>query len=68
MFEYDTDVVRDDLTKTFVEFYQNKNGEWEGELRRWESPMIRENKVVLIEPRNKKIAEAQAEVLAATVA
>lgn len=68
VFEYDTDVVRDDLTKTFVEFYQNKNGEWEGELRRWESPMIRENKVVLIEPRNKKIAEAQAEVLAATVA
>lgn len=65
VFEYDTDVVRDDLTKTFVEFYKDKSGEWQGELRRWEPPKIRENKVVLLEPRNMKTAEVQAEVLAA---
>lgn len=64
VFEYETDVVRDDLTKTFVEFYQNKNGDWEGELRRWESPMIRENKVVLVKPRNMKAMEEQVEVVA----
>ncbi len=70
VFEYDTDVVRDDLTKTFVEFFKNEKDEWQGELRRWETPRIRENKVVLLVPRNakpeaRKPASVMAQVLAA---
>lgn len=67
VFEYESDVVRDDLSKTFVEFIL-RGHEWEGELWRWEPPKIRENKVVLLEPRHMKTAEEQAAVVAAAVA
>ncbi len=50
VFEYESDVVRDDLSKTFVEFVLTE-GKWEGDLWRWDPPKIRENKVVLLEPR-----------------
>lgn len=51
VFEYESDIVRYDLTKTFVEFVRDENGKWRAELWRWEPPQTKEHKVVLMKPR-----------------
>jgi UDP-2,3-diacylglucosamine pyrophosphatase LpxH len=53
VFEYESGLVRDDLTMTFVELTKNNAGIWKGELLRW-APIINvATEVVLTEPRQK---------------
>ncbi len=54
IFEYESGVARDDLTKTFVEFNRDEDGDWQGKLKRWAPRPEGESKVILIEPRSKK--------------
>jgi hypothetical protein len=54
VFEYENDIVRDDLTKTFVELNQAGDGKWQARLLRWELNKEMEREIILMEPRKKR--------------
>ncbi len=60
VFEYESDIVRYDLTKTFVEFVREGKDKWQAGLWRWEPPQAKEHKLVLMKPRKPKPAEQEA--------
>jgi hypothetical protein len=61
VFEYENDIVRDDLTKTFVELTQANGGKWQARLLRWEPNKEMEREIILMEPRKKRHAREEKE-------